>query len=625
MTYSFAFPFRTDYSSDLVQSTATKVLFGMIVRERRRVAALAKAAASLDERVQSAEKSLALSESALRSYMDDHRQAIADLEEKQHDHLRTLIEMVNEDSNQAALTSDDLESNDLPLSEVKYQKMLLVLANERVSVLEDQLAEMSSQNATVEEYVTKIDELNELILYKNQECDGLEQTRRDLRTGLRKIRDEVLKHPNLRSGSVLYASVLDIVDGHLHLATNRVGKETSQEPRLEIGRQKAIRHTMSPRYKMHVELMNSSDSDSEEYQAEEVDGVIEHLTHIAIGSTTQSDSVQADPGSGGRSVFDRLANPKSFTGTQRHGNKRQDIDSSPEVSPSIRSRTDDSHKETLRTEPPTTYSSLKRANGVVHHASDSRTDGSTPVYGQPAYQSVFDRLGSPSQYTGTQKEKFQDSKTKRDHATDRLAVLTANEGDAAPEGKTVGATIQTDYAKLNVFDRLQNTTTQAAAIRQNETMLSESRSDKVIQCGVVAGTEHQQSRTSPVSESATNEQASMEHAGEKRHGMDVAAYVKQNVFDRLQTTTTLAAAVRQSETLHQEGRSRSEASTQISPSAANDFGIPSKKPDSKRPLPASNPVSRADYRKQNVFERLNKTTTETFAKKTHRTKGDEVE
>jgi chromosome segregation ATPase len=217
MTYSFAFPFRTDCSSDLVQSTATKVLFGMIVRERRRVAALAKAAASLDERVQSAEKNLAFSESALRSYMDDHRQAIADLEEKQHDHLRTLIEMVNEDSNQAALTSDDLEGNDLALSEVKYQKMLLVLANERVSVLEDQLAEMSSQNATVEEYATKIDELNELLLSKNQECEGLEQTRRDLRTGLRKIRDEVLRHPNLRSGSVLYTSVLDLVDGHLHL------------------------------------------------------------------------------------------------------------------------------------------------------------------------------------------------------------------------------------------------------------------------------------------------------------------------------------------------------------------------------------------------------------------------
>jgi hypothetical protein len=599
----------------------------MIVRERRRVAALAKAAASLDERVQSAEKNLTLSESALRSYMDDHRQAIADLEEKQHDHLRTLIEMVNDDSNQAAFTSDDLESNDMALSEVKYQKMLLVLANERVSVLEDQLAEMSSQSAAVEEYATKIDELNELLLSKTQECDGLEQTRRDLRTGLRKIRDEVLRYPNLRSGSALYASVLDLVDGHLHSAANGAEKETPQEPQLGIDRQKAIRHTMSPRYKMHVELMNSSDSDSESEEYEVVDSAVKHLNHIAIGSTTQSDSGRVDPGPGGRSVFDRLANPKSFTGTQRHGSKRQGIDSSPEVSPSIRSRTDDSHKEPLRTEVSTTYSSLKRPNGVVHHASDSRADGSTSIYGQPAYQSVFDRLGSPSQYTGTQKEKFQDSRIKRDRgmdAADRLAVLTAND-DTAPEGNTVGATIQTDYAKLNVFDRLQNTTTQAAAIRQNETMLSESRSDKVMQSGVVAGTEHQQARTSPVSESETNEQAVIEHAGEKRHSMDIAAYVKQNVFDRLQTTTTLATAVRQSETLHQEGRSRSEASAQISPSAANDLCIPSKKPDSKRPLPASNPVSRADYRKQNVFERLNKTTTETFAKKTHRTKGDEVD
>lgn len=108
---------------------AARVLFGMIVRERRRIAALAKVASSMDERVQTIEKALVVSEAALRSSLEDHRHDVADLEQRQHDQIICLIDMVAERADRKYIESEsDLQS------EVMFQKKLLVLANERVSL-----------------------------------------------------------------------------------------------------------------------------------------------------------------------------------------------------------------------------------------------------------------------------------------------------------------------------------------------------------------------------------------------------------------------------------------------------------------------------------------------------------
>jgi hypothetical protein len=62
---------------DAAKNTIALVLFGMIVRERRRVAALARTASSLDERAHAAEKAAAGNEEALQSYMEEQRQEVA--------------------------------------------------------------------------------------------------------------------------------------------------------------------------------------------------------------------------------------------------------------------------------------------------------------------------------------------------------------------------------------------------------------------------------------------------------------------------------------------------------------------------------------------------------------------
>lgn len=111
------------------KNMAARVLFGMIVRERRRIAALAKVASSLDDRVLATEKALVVSDAALRSSLEDHRQDVADLEQRQHDQIICLVDMVSESADR-----NDIEAEEDLQTVAMFQKKLLVLANERVSL-----------------------------------------------------------------------------------------------------------------------------------------------------------------------------------------------------------------------------------------------------------------------------------------------------------------------------------------------------------------------------------------------------------------------------------------------------------------------------------------------------------
>ena len=111
------------------KNMAARVLFGMIVRERRRIAALAKVASSLDDRVLATEKALVVSDAALRSCLEDHRQDVTDLEQRQHDQIICLVDMVSESADRK-----DIEAEEDLQTVAMFQKKLLVLANERVSL-----------------------------------------------------------------------------------------------------------------------------------------------------------------------------------------------------------------------------------------------------------------------------------------------------------------------------------------------------------------------------------------------------------------------------------------------------------------------------------------------------------
>lgn len=652
--------FFVEWTPELARSAAARVLFGMIVRERRRVAALAKTASSLDERVQSAEKASAISEAALRSYMDEHRQEVADLEQKQQDHILSLMQMVQEDSDRAALITTGSEDKSAVLSEEKFQKKLLVLANERVSVLEKQLAELGSDNTAMEEYEVKVDELNSLLSTKMRDCDWLEQARNDLRTAMRQIRDEASRHIGGSfdvSDADLSSKIVNMVDDFLHPVPGFPEKSRRTTPGLALSSKRELdradRSLLSPRFKKHIELMHSSDSDSgsdDEPEPAWSADIVADLALIAAGkippSLNSPDVLAGASKLEEISVFDRLANPRSFTGTQKHTrSKRQGADYPLDVSPPLQVGAEEKLAKARE-------GSMRRTRTAASHTSATADIGKemipkvvdgdvvghlSPASDQQTYQSVFDRLGSPSHYTGTQKEKFHDTRAKRDRAADEVAdrvlggILDENENQA--QEQVLGYSDRTEYTKQNVFDRLQKTTTHAAAIRQNETLHIDCRlssdskgQDSPTSIGDVCGQSNNPEasrRGSPTEEPVAAEQQAGDCVGESRAGIDRAAYTKRNVFDRLQKTTTLAAVVRQSETLHQEVRT--DIRTTVSPASSGDAVVLPKKTDIKRAAATSSAVTseRSDYRKQNVFDRLNKTTTETYAKKANRTSHDD--
>jgi hypothetical protein len=96
----YSYPFvsiHTEASPMMATKTATKVLFGMVVRERRRIASLARTASALDEKVQESEVAASAKDAAFRAYVDEQRLDAADLAQNQQEHILSLMDMVREE------------------------------------------------------------------------------------------------------------------------------------------------------------------------------------------------------------------------------------------------------------------------------------------------------------------------------------------------------------------------------------------------------------------------------------------------------------------------------------------------------------------------------------------------
>ena len=590
LTYTLPTTFQ-GYNPDTSKSMAARVLFGMIVRERRRIAALTKVASSLDDRVQAAEKALVVSEAALRSCLEDHRQDVTDLEQRQHDQIMCLVDMVTEGVDGNAVESEgDLQTV------VMFQKKLLVLANERVSLyvrvtdfilfivrncvvfylthfltlfcrLEGQLSEKLSEKMTINDYKQQINELNSLVASRAEECELLKQSESDLRTALRQVRDFMSSHTSVVDDGSNGVAIEQIIDSVLY-STSKKSNDPSAFSEPQARNQNRL--FLSPRFKKHIELMHSSDSD---YSDDDTDDV------------TASTSLLAD-----------LA-----------------LIAKGEIPPSLRSMDVLEAASTV-----STGSNTIESNDLVKFPKPPGKSGKSSS-SKPVYQTVFDRLGSPSQFTGTQKEKFHDSKPKRDRSTEEAIVTGRDpcsnlftESAQLPDSRSSNAIDRADYTKQNVFDRLQKTITHAAAIRQSETLQVDSRlnNDGLASSHDVAAHRSNHDENKRILCEDDNS-AEAKFLGESRSAVDRAAYTKQNVFDRLQKTTTLAAAVRQSETLHLDSRVSTDHKPLISPISADSETVPTKKSEGKR----SNKPERKDSSNPNVFERLTRTNTRAYAKK----------
>jgi hypothetical protein len=469
--------------------------------------------------------------------------------------------------------------------------------------LEGQLSEMHSLPAEMQEYKEKVNNLNDIASKNAHAYELLDQEVHNLRTSLRQIRDEALKYVATSCDVGLAQSVLRMVDTFLHTGAN--------EP---VDHIRGGLKIVSPRFKKHIELMHSSDSESAD-EDDDPSNVITSSTElmadlslIAAGrippSLCSPNVLEEAAALDDISVFDRLANPRSFTGTQKHVRMKKSISA-------------DEHDESYVQHPFEKGTLLQDSVETVQEGS------------KQTYQSVFDKLGSPSQYTGTHKEKFHDGRMRRDRSADESTVkvhIKKSLDEAVADGFVSEKGVKGDYAKQDVFDRLQKTTTQATAIRQSETLLVGANAFAELKSSQTLSSQDDENRSGSPTKDKVFEESSTKALGEVRTGLDLEAYTKQNVFDRLQKTTTLAVAVRQSETLHLEGRSNVDTSNKAVISPVSQSAVcetsSSRKATVKRKtgtnvLTTTNvDSSQSVDPKLSVFERLNKTTTRAYAKKT---------
>eukprot|EP00957_Ditylum_brightwellii_P000201 16128-Ditylum_brightwellii.AAC.1 len=124
----------------------------MVVRERRRVAALARTASSLDQRALESEVLAASKDAALRSQLEEQRHERASMAQTQQEQILSLMSLIQEEeteggdgSNTAAVVSGTHGSG-TPTKALGTTKsassMLTILVNERTAVLEEQLTEL---------------------------------------------------------------------------------------------------------------------------------------------------------------------------------------------------------------------------------------------------------------------------------------------------------------------------------------------------------------------------------------------------------------------------------------------------------------------------------------------------
>jgi len=348
--------------------------------------------------------------------------------------------------------------------------------------------------------------------------------------------------------------------------------------------------------------VDSSDSEDEEVP-DWAEDIMADLAIIADGkmpsSLLQSQEVLEAEAKLGNSVFDRLTNPQSFTGVQKHAKPTR---STRKIDASENSQGSDEKEK--KAEKPTKKSKEK-----------------APKNTESTKRNVFDRLLSPSNLTGTQKQRFnriQDKKGRdlekaienqhvsvrgRPHLKENPSDETEDEGWTAQNddefslqrrdselsenrNEMHSPNKKDEYSKLDVFERLNKKTTQAYKEKRHSNIAEKMLDDCLAE------------------EEASQGSAKFEPRLER-----VKEYESRNVFERLQKTTTESYA-----------KKKNTADTLLDDLLSDD-DMGDVENDTKFE-PSSERVK--EYERRNVFERLQRTTTESYAKKKNNDVLDEL-
>jgi len=400
-----------------------RVLFGMVVKERRRVAALARTASTLDERATTARKEAAEKDDAFRAYVEEERHQRATLAQEQQEQILSLMEMVKQENRLSDKVDQALTVPVVPSG----QSRVMVLANERNEALERQLLELQGERKATEMYKKEATETSKALVMKNEECDELHLQLNSLQLSLRQIR-EALTNQKVDSGietsdcKPYYSGTEDnhevielVMDALRDWPGDRL-KTLNQNLPLERGK------TVSTSYNRHCEGIHTSDSEGDEEIPLWAGDIMADLAVIAEGeipdallnSSTFADFSQPPKEKNSSSVFDRLTNPNNFTGVQKQksvgrvGSQR----AKQERKDLARKISDNLEKVVV----PDLKSASEDVTGEIIAEGASGDPVSKPItvpqnissdaVEKTERRSVFDRLLSPSAYTGTQKERI---------------------------------------------------------------------------------------------------------------------------------------------------------------------------------------------------------------------------
>ncbi len=477
----------SEFSALAAAQMASKVLFGMVVKERRRVAKLARTASSLDQKVLDAEKLASSKEAALRSHMEESKNERVSMAQSHQEKILSLMSLLHQDQ-------EDQYRVDGKISPDRHDSVILSLANERIDTLEKQLEEMQMEKETREKYQQRESEtVQELIKLTEDYGQMLEQSKY-LRHSLAKVRDKIAA-PKTDLGfpdSKERADILKIIDA----ATKRGASSTQAK----IKTNKKSTMSINRRTNKPVRSTFYETESEEEDEPEWAGNIMNDLAIIAAGDVPPSlrkTTNQRPPIRSTGNIYDRLSNLDNYTNSQKNTHDRRSDDvNSVGSTRSSRSTVRKDRASLMRIQPSPTNNNNR---SPVRSHSNARSRSNTPsrkrTYNTPT---PFRHTATPSTPGGGDSVK---SAMSRSRLTDRIAeILKDGSGGGStgtgppkelniPNSTSYSYSSRDDsfntgnedkrfikaYTKKDVFERLQKKMTNSYTLAQKAVIEDEER------------------------------------------------------------------------------------------------------------------------------------------------------